>query len=175
MKIEPKDAHVKHIVNTASAMMAAARTAPKAHGYDRLECVALTGEEKNALTAEMRRIAAATCQDFIARDAENVDRSTAIVLFGTRNEPYDLDCGFCGRESCRAAMEDGTMCFFAAHDLGLAIGSAVSVAADMRVDNRVMYSAGLAAKELGVFGVPVQAAIGVPLSVSEKSVYFDRK
>ena len=67
------------------------------------------------------------------------------------------------------------MCFFAAHDLGLAIGSAVSVAADMRVDNRVMYSAGLAAKELGVFGVPVQAAIGVPLSVSEKSVYFDRK
>ena len=46
MKIEPKDAHVKHIVNTASAMMAAARTAPKAHGYDRLECVALTGEEK---------------------------------------------------------------------------------------------------------------------------------
>ena len=175
MKIEPKDAHVKHIVNTASAMMAAARTAPKAHGYDRLECVTLTGEEKNALTAEMRRIAAATCQDFIARDAENVDRSTAIVLFAARNEPYDLDCGFCGRESCRAAMEDGTMCFFAAHDLGLAIGSAVSIAADMRVDNRVMYSAGLAAKELGVFGVPVQAAIGVPLSVSEKSVYFDRK
>ena len=174
MKIEPKDAHVKHIVNTASAMMAAARTAPKAHGYDRLECVTLTGEEKNALTAEMRRIAAATCQDFIARDAENVDRSTAIVLFGTRNEPYDLDCGFCGKESCRAAMEEGVTCFFAANDLGLAVGSAVSIAADMRVDNRVMYSAGLAAKELGVFAAPVCAAVGVPLSVSEKSVYFDR-
>ena len=166
MKIEPKDAHVKHIVNTASAMMAAARTAPKAHGYDRLECVTLTGE--------MRRIAAATCQDFIARDAENVDRSAAIVLFGIRNEAYGMDCGWCGKESCRAAMEEGVLCFFASHDLGLAVGSAVSVAADMRVDNRVMFSAGLAAKELGVFGVPVQAAIGVPLSVSEKSVYFDR-
>lgn len=174
MKIEPKDAHVKHIVNTASAMMAAARTAPKAHGYDKLECVTLTGEEKNALTAEMRRIAAASCQDFIARDAENVDRSTAIVLLGTRGEAYGMDCGWCGKESCRAAMEEGALCFFASHDLGLAVGSAVSVAADMRVDNRVMFSAGLAAKELGVFAHPVQAAVGVPLSVSEKSVFFDR-
>ena len=174
MKIEPKDAHIKHIVNTASAMMAAARTAPKAHGYDRLECLTLTGEEKDALTAEMRRIASVTCQDFIARDAGNVDRSIAVVLFGTRNEPYDLDCGFCGKESCRTAMEEGVTCFFASHDLGLAVGSAVSVAADMRVDNRVMFSAGLAAKELGRFEHPVKAAIGVPLSVSEKSIYVDR-
>lgn len=174
MKLEPKDAYVKHIANTASAMMAAARTAPKAHGFDKLECVTLTGEEKNALTAEMRRIAAATCQDFIARDAENVDRSMMIVLLGTRNEAYGMDCGWCGKESCRAAMEEGVLCFFASHDLGLAVGSAVSVAADMRVDNRVMFSAGLAAKELGVFSAPVQAAVGVPLSVSEKSPFFDR-
>ena len=41
-------------------------------------------------------------------------------------------------------------------------------------DSNVMFSAGLAAKELGVFGAPVQAAVGVPLSVSEKSPYFDR-
>ena len=41
MKIEPKDAHIKHIVNVASAMMAAARTAPKANGMDNLECFAL--------------------------------------------------------------------------------------------------------------------------------------
>ncbi len=174
MKIEPKDAHIKHIVNTASAMMSAARTAPKAHGYDRLECVALTGEEKNALTAEMRRIAAATCQDFIARDAENIDRSTCVVLLGTRNEPYGMDCGYCGKETCRQAMMEGVLCFFASHDLGLAVGSAVSIAADMRVDSRVMFSAGIAAKDLNVFKSPVQAAVGIPISVSEKSIYFDR-
>jgi len=66
------------------------------------------------------------------------------------------------------------MCFFAAHDLGLAVGSAVSVAADMRVDNRVMYSAGVAAKLLGLFEGDVTAVVGVPLSVSEKSPFFDR-
>ncbi len=174
MKLKPLDAHIKHIANTASAMMAAARTAPKAHGYDRLEALCLTGEEKNALTEEMRRIGSVTCQDFIVRDAGNVDRSLAIVLFGARNEAYGLDCGWCGAESCAKAMESGALCFFASHDLGLAVGSAVSIAADMRVDSRVMYSAGLAAKELGLFEHPVQAAIGIPISISEKSPYFDR-
>lgn len=174
MRIDPKDAHIKHIVNVASAMMAAARTAPKANGTDNLECFALSGEEKNALTAKMREVSEATREDFIARDAENVDRSPMIVLFGTRNMPYGVNCGYCGKESCAAAAEDGTMCFFASHDLGLAVGSAVSVAADARVDNRVMYSAGIAAVLLGLFEGDVKAAVGVPLSVSEKSLYFDR-
>ena len=174
MKIEAKDAHIKHIVNAASAMMAAARTAPKANGMDNLECFALSGEEKSALTAKMREVAAITREDFIARDADNVDGVPMIVLFGTKNAPYGVNCGYCGKESCAAAVESGAMCFFAAHDLGLAVGSAVSVAADMRVDNRVMYSAGVAAKLLGLFEGEVTAAVGVPLSVSEKSPFFDR-
>ena len=174
MRIDPKDAHIKHIVNAASAMMAAARTAPKANGTDNLECFVLSGEEKDALTAKMREVAEATREDFIARDAGNVDRSPMIVLFGTRNMPYGVNCGYCGKESCAAAAEDGVMCFFASHDLGLAVGSAVSVAADMRVDNRVMYSAGIAAVLLGLFEGDVKAAVGIPLSVSEKSLFFDR-
>ena len=174
MKIEPKDAHIKHIVNTASAMMAAARTAPKANGMDNLECFAVSGDEKSALTAKMREVSAITREDFIARDADNIDNCPMVVLFGTRNMPYGVNCGYCGKESCAAAVKSGAMCFFAAHDLGLAVGSAVSVAADARVDNRVMYSAGIAAKLLGLFEGDVKAAVGVPLSISEKSPFFDR-
>ena len=174
MRIEPKDAYAKHIANTASAMMAAAKTAPKANGVDNLECFALSGEEKRALTEKMREVSAITREDFIARDADNIDSCPMIVLFGTKTAPYGVNCGYCGKESCAAAAEDGTMCFFASHDLGLAVGSAVSVAADMRVDNRVMYSAGVAAVLLGLFEGDVKAAVGVPLSISEKSPFFDR-
>ena len=47
-------------------------------------------------------------------------------------------------------------------------------AADHRIDNRVMYSAGKVALEMGLFSDSVRVAYGVPLSVSSKSPYFDR-
>ena len=60
-------------------------------------------------------------------------------------------------------------------DLGIAIGSAVSVAAAHHVDNRVMFSAGKAALNLKLFDdSQVCIAYGIPLSVSGKSPFFDR-
>ena len=60
-------------------------------------------------------------------------------------------------------------------DLGIAIGSAVSVAADGRIDNRVMFSVGKAAMSLGMLGREMALVFGIPLSASGKSPYFDRK
>jgi uncharacterized ferredoxin-like protein len=60
-------------------------------------------------------------------------------------------------------------------DLGIAIGSAVSVAADHRVDNRVMYTVGKAAIDAKLLGPDVVIAFGIPLSVSSKNPFFDRK
>ena len=60
-------------------------------------------------------------------------------------------------------------------DLGIAIGSAVSVAADLRVDNRVMYSVGKAALNIGILGEDVKIAYGIPLSISGKNPFFDRR
>ena len=68
----------------------------------------------------------------------------------------------------------GGTCSFNAGDLGIAVGSAVSRAADLRIDNRIMYSAGKAALELGFLGSEVAIAYGIPLSVSGKSPFFDR-
>ena len=59
-------------------------------------------------------------------------------------------------------------------DLGIAIGSAVSVATDARVDNRVMFSIGRAAMEMKLLGDRVCQMVGIPLSVSGKSPFFDR-
>jgi uncharacterized ferredoxin-like protein len=52
--------------------------------------------------------------------------------------------------------------------------SAVSVAMDHRVDNRIMYSAGKAAIEAGLFGPEVKIAYGIPLSATGKNPFFDR-
>ena len=56
-----------------------------------------------------------------------------------------------------------------------AIGSAVGMAADCRVDSRVMFSVGKAAASLGLPSEKCQMVVGIPLSVSGKSPYFDRK
>lgn len=59
-------------------------------------------------------------------------------------------------------------------DLGIAVGSAVATAADLRVDNRVLYSAGVAAREMWLLG-DCAIIYAIPLSVAGKDIYFDRK
>ncbi|MDE7092874.1 MAG: ferredoxin domain-containing protein, partial [Muribaculaceae bacterium] len=66
-------------------------------------------------------------------------------------------------------------CAFNAVDTGIAVGSAVSVAADMRVDTRVMYSIGVAAMNLRLLGENVDLIFGIPLSCSSKNPFFDRQ
>ena len=67
------------------------------------------------------------------------------------------------------------LCAWDAADVGIAIGSSAAVAADARVDNRVMFSVGRAARSLGLLGASVTLVLGIPLSVSGKSPFFDRK
>ena len=68
----------------------------------------------------------------------------------------------------------GGVCAFNLSDLGIAVGSAVSLAADNRVDNRVMYSAGRGAVELGLLPDKIRVCYGIPLHATSKSIYFDR-
>ncbi len=72
-------------------------------------------------------------------------------------------------------MEKGGRCAYISIDIGIALGSAISVAADRRIDNRVMFSIGRAAMELDFFEQEVCQAFGIPLSATGKSPYFDRK
>jgi uncharacterized ferredoxin-like protein len=64
-------------------------------------------------------------------------------------------------------------CFFNANDLGIAIGSATSLAADFRVDSRVMFSVGQAVLSLNLLP-ECSMVLALPLSVSGKSIFFDR-
>ena len=104
-----------------------------------------------------------------------MNSSHCVVLIGVKNIPLGLTtCGFCGYTNCAASVKAGSLCAFNTTDLGIAIGSAVSIAADNRIDNRVMFSLGKAALSLGLFEENIPIAYGIALSTSSKSIFFDR-
>ena len=176
MIIKEEENRIEQLREVAGAMMAAARTAPKACGVDHLEIASLFGaDELHRLADAMRRIGKERGGEFFLRDADNIEASGGVVLIGTKHSVRGLDCGLCGFPSCmeKERLSQPTPCVFNVNDLGLAVGSAVSVAADRRVDNRVLFSAGVAARESGLLpGCSVIFAI--PLSCTGKNPFFDR-
>lgn len=176
MKCTSADAEKRAAFFVADLMAAAARTAPKGCGVDNIEVIILDGEEKDKLAEHMREIAKETGAEFFNRDAGNVDNSHCIVLIGIKDNPLGLEsCGLCGFENCGMMRKAGANCTFNITDLGIAVGSAASIAGDNRIDNRVFYSAGKAAVATGVFPEDVRVAYGIPLSTTSKSIFFDRE
>jgi uncharacterized ferredoxin-like protein len=58
-------------------------------------------------------------------------------------------------------------------DLGVAVGSAAKTASLHNMDNRVMYSAGVAALRLGWLD-GCRVGYGIPISATGKNIFFDR-
>ena len=184
-----KDMESRAVLDTAAKICAAARTAPKTRGMDGLVTCVLTGEDKSQLAAQMRKLADELNYAFFTRDADNVEAADAVVLFGMEEVRRGLDagCQYCHFESCADCTEKDGLCAWDAIDIGIAIGSAAAAeagmgavpnaaaAADARVDSRVMFSVGRAAKSLGLLGEKASLVLGLPLSISGKSPFFDRK
>jgi uncharacterized ferredoxin-like protein len=176
MQIDGPTAEMEGVLETARRICIAARTAPKGRGKDNLVSLILTGAEKERLAAEMERQGREKDVPFFVRDADNLRQAAAVVLLGTRIQPLEIpNCGFCGFRDCADNREHGGICVFNPGDLGIAIGSAAAVAADHRVDCRVMFSAGKAALSLGLLGREARIAYGIPLSATGKNPFFDRR
>lgn len=162
------------VIDIAKKIAIAARTAPKAKGVDNIEIAILTGNDIEKLAVAMCSIAEKEGRKSFIRDADNCRKSQAVMLFGTRMESLGINCSFCGFPTCAAKDEHPEIpCFFNANDLGIAIGSAVSIASENRIDNRVMYTVGYTAKQMNILP-NCNVILGLPLSVSGKSPFFDR-
>jgi uncharacterized ferredoxin-like protein len=161
----------------AAMMVIAARTAPKARGTDTFEIMIAEGETVDKLAGKMKQMAEEYDVPFFNRDAGNLIGSSVVFLIGTRIKSIGLKkCGMCGFEGCEEKnLHPGIPCVFNTGDLGIAIGSAAAVCMDNRVDNRIMYTIGQAAMELGFFETDVRIAYGIPLSATSKNPFFDRK
>ena len=151
MLITSEDSESEAVLNVAKLMVVAARTAPKAMGEDKIKAVIVTGKEKEDLANTMEQLEK-------IRDSKNVRDSEAVVLLGVEfGNPTEDWINF------KAKLID----------LGIALGSAVKVASELNVDNRIMHSAGDAAMKMGL--LRADEIIGIPLSIKGKNIFFDRK
>ena len=161
------------VLQAAYRMMTAARTAPKGKGVDIIEMAVVTGEDIHKLSTEMIQLSAETGMKFLLRDADNILCAEAVLIIGTMQKVQGLNCAHCGFPTCNEKPEL-VPCAINSVDLGIAIGSACSMAADLRVDSRVMFSAGMAAQLLGMLG-ECKCVMAIPVSSSSKNPFFDRK
>ena len=139
------------LLHVAQLMVVAARTAPKARGEDDISTAIVTDHDKAKLADTMDTLGR-------TRDAQNVRDAGIVVLIGV---------------NCGPANEAFWPFKAKLVDLGIAVGSAVKVASDLNVDNRIMYSIGVAAKQMGL--LDAEEIQGIPLSVTGKNIFFDRK
>lgn len=166
------------LLRTAEKMMTAARTAPKAKGVDNLVIAMVDKDTIKLISDKLKELVQeGKGPEYFVRDAENILNSNYIVIIGTKIKPLGIKyCGFCGFENCEEKLKHPECpCALNTGDLGIAVGSAVSVAMDERVDNRIMHSVGKAAVELNLLGDEVKVAYGIPLYIGSKNIFFDRK
>ncbi len=162
--------------HVAALMAAAARTSPKGRGIDNVEVLSIDDvKTKNKLLDKMKEISKAEKRPSFDRDANSISAANEIVIIGVRSNPAGLNCGFCGHSTCAELSKAKGICSFNSIDLGIAVSSAAAIAARFHIDNRLMYSIGRAALEMKLFSAAVKQALGIPLSVTGKNPFFDRK
>lgn len=164
----------------ADLMAVAARTAPKSAGKDFIVIRVIEGEDVRQLGERMVEHGLRTGRKNFDRDGRNVVDSDVMVLIGMKDaETTGLDCGACGVELCELLEVNshdsdfsGPQCAFRLLDMGIALGSAAKMAGILNADNRIMYRAGLVARQMGL--IDADFAMGIPLSATGKSIYYDR-
>jgi uncharacterized ferredoxin-like protein len=162
----------------AELMCIAARTAPKSAGQDFVVTGILEGDACRELGEAMARYGERTGKRSFDRDGGNVADSPVVVLIGLKDaKAVGLNCGACGADKCIRtntfeAEFRGPQCAYRLLDMGIALGSAVKTASMLNVDNRIMYRIGAVARELGL--IDADYVMGIPLSATGKSIYFDR-
>lgn len=173
MILNERDCRHEQVLRAGRQMMTAARTAPKGKGIDVVETAMVTDEDIRVLSKKMVELSEEKGMKFFLRDAENILQAECVVIIGTREQAQGLNCGHCGYATCEERAE-GVPCALNTVDVGIAVGSACATAADMRVDTRVMFSAGLAAQRLGWLP-DCRMVLAIPVSASSKNPFFDRK
>ncbi len=165
----------------AQLMAISATTAPKSKGENFVQTKLLQGEVLKELAGAMFAYGQRTKKKDFDRDSKSIRQSEAVLLIGLKNaNVLGLDCGACGFADCKTFQKQkkesgefvGPTCAYRLLDMGIALGSAVKTAGILNVDNRIMYRVGVAVRQMNI--VDWEFVMGIPLSVTGKSIYFDR-
>lgn len=162
--ISEEEAIKNAILRVAELMVVSAKTAPKARGVDNVVSLVVTDREILEKLATKMEELALIHGDFFKRDADCVRRSDVVVLIGCKIVDIKL------KKTSETELDPNVVNSII--NLGIAIGSAVKTASMLNIDNRIMYTIGLAAREIGLLDVDI--VYGIPLSAKSKNIYFDR-
>ncbi|MEW6568442.1 MAG: DUF2148 domain-containing protein [Chloroflexota bacterium] len=163
----------------ADLMAVAARTAPKTRGDDYVVVEIVEGKALRRLGEGMIAYGERSGRANFDRDGQNVLDSAAVVLIGLKDaDTIDLNCGACGAETCIVPNTfegefKGPNCALRHLDMGIALGSAAKIAGLLNVDSRIMYRAGVVARQLHL--IDADFVMGIPISATGKNIYFDRQ
>ena len=176
------------ILSAANLIMAAVTTAPKTRGVSTITSALIQGKDKERLAKGMEGHGAkkAFSGDIFKRDAQNVRNSHAVLLIGVKGTmpkkpEKPLNCGTCGYPTCAEFIrvkkgkkgEDFRVPLCAFQIVGIALGVAARMAAELHIDNRLMYTVGAGAMKMGV--LEADLIVGLPLSINAKNIFFDRE
>ena len=172
---------MKGVDLVAELMTVSATTAPKAKGENFVETKILKGKDLKKLAKGMVAFGEKVNKKDFDRDGKNVEHSEAVVLVGLKKaQPVGLNCGACGFSTCKKLVGKkpvelefiGPICAYRILDMGIALGSAVKTASMLNIDNRIMYRIGAVVRDMN--WVDWEFVMGIPLSATGKSIYFDR-
>lgn len=162
------------LLQAATLMLGRAKTAPKASGIEHLIYKIAEGDDLKSISEEIHRLGVEKDVPFFIRDSKNLEKASYILLIGAQDSIRNVpQCGLCGYENCGHKLKNQGRCAYDMIDLGIALGSALSLGQQLGVDSRCMFTVGKAAVSLGLMD-DAAVAIGIPLSYSEKNIFFDR-
>lgn len=125
---------------------------------------------------------------FFKRDAAMLRDADAIMLvtsLRSLNDPSDINCNMCGKLTCDYLRETdrlpaepgvaftGPLCIFRAANIAYALDGVISQARNLGIDYGVYWSAGLAGLRMGLLPKETGFALGIGISVTEKSPFRD--
>ena len=125
---------------------------------------------------------------YIKRDAAMLRDADALLIatsLRSLNDPSDINCNMCGKLVCEYLKEEeklplkdgiaftGPLCTFRAANLAYAIGGMINQAVTLGIDHGVYWSLGAAAIRMGLVPKDTGFALGVAISISEKSPFRD--
>ncbi len=171
-------------LKTAVGLMAlSAKTAPKSKGKDDIDIEYFDDKElKEAIdlmnSDEFVKDTTGKREFFMDSDIKVLEEAEGVLAIGvSTKKAMMLNCGKCGCKNCAEfikAVSKGkdVNCAFKIMDLGFAACSAARTAAELNIDNRVMYDIGEAIRRL--FMKDCDLVLGIALSVKGHNIFFDR-
>jgi uncharacterized ferredoxin-like protein len=125
---------------------------------------------------------------FFSRDAAMLRDADALVIATSLrclNDPADINCNMCGKLVCEYLKEEeklpkdpdvaftGPLCTFRATNIAYAVDGMMNQARHLGIDTGTYWSLGAAAMRMGILPRDTGFAMGMALSITEKSPFRD--